>query len=132
MMNFKTLILSGLFLSTIQFASAQPCTSPFKPVILVHGFLGSGDNYGPLVRQLSEAGYCTDRFFAYDWNSLARTDQNTALDKFIDSVLALTGAKQADLIGHSAGGGIGYAYLSDSIRATKIAHYIHIGSGAQK
>jgi len=111
---------------------AQPCKSGFRPVVLVHGFLGSGDNYAPLVRQLKTAGYCPEQFFAYDWNSLARQDQTPALDAFIDSVLKLTGAKQVDLIGHSAGGGVGYAYLNDSVRQQKVAHYVHIGSGAQK
>jgi hypothetical protein len=111
---------------------AQPCRSGYRPVILVHGFLGSGDNYAPLVSQLKTAGYCPQQFFAYDWNSLARQDQSLALNSFIDSVLKITGAKQVDLIGHSAGGGVGYAFLNDSLRQQKVAHYVHIGSGAQK
>lgn len=130
----KKEILFWLFayLLCVGVVNAQPCQSLHKPIVLIHGFLGSGDNYAPLVRQFKQAGYCPDRFFAYDWNSIARQGQTTLLDAFIDSILRLTGAEKVDLIGHSAGGSVAYAYLNDSIRQQKVAHYVHIGSGAQK
>lgn len=128
----KAIITAGFIFLFWNAPFAQPCASGFRPVVLVHGFLGSGDNYAPLVRQLKASGYCPQQFFAYDWNSLARQDQTLALDAFVDSVLKVTGAKKIDLIGHSAGGGVGYAYLNDSMRQQKVAHYVHIGSGAQK
>jgi hypothetical protein len=63
---------------------------------------------------------------------MERINQNPRLEKFIDSILNLTGAKQVDLIGHSAGGGVGYAFLDDSLRMLKVAHYVHIGSTVLK
>jgi triacylglycerol lipase len=128
----KAIITAGFLFLFWNALYAQPCTSGFRPLVLVHGFLGSGDNYAPLVRQLKASGYCPQQFFAYDWNSLARQDQTLALDAFVDSVLKVTGAKKINLIGHSAGGGVGYAYLNDSLRQQKVAHYAHIGSDAQK
>jgi len=70
--------------------------------------------------------------YVFDWNSLNQGgDNNAALNALIDSVLAITGATQVDLVGHSAGGGVGFSYISDSVRAKKVAHYIHIGSSPQ-
>lgn len=113
-------------------ARTQPCTTGHRPLVLIHGFLGSGDNFGPMVQHLAAQGYCASLCFVYDWNSVARSPQAESLDRLIDSVLRLTGAKQVDLAGHSAGGGVGFIYLADSSRAAKVAHYIHIGSGASK
>jgi hypothetical protein len=48
--------------------------------------------------------------------------------RFIADVLTKANAKQIDLIGHSAGGGLARGYLLDSVQAQKVAHYIHIGS----
>jgi pimeloyl-ACP methyl ester carboxylesterase len=110
----------------------QKCDKELRPLVLIHGFLGGGDNYAPLIRQLSSAGYCVSRCFVFDWNTLARVDQSKALDLYIDSILTITKAKKADLVGHSAGGGIAYKYLSDSSQAAKIARYVHIGSSVQK
>jgi len=128
----KLLVVLSLFVSIKSNTTGKPCTENHRPLVLVHGFLGSGDNFGPMVQHLVAQGYCASRCFVYDWNSVARTPQQESLDQFIDSVRQLTGSAQVDLAGHSAGGGVGYSYLSDSTRANKVAHYIHIGSGAQK
>jgi len=130
---FTRFVLSFLLLTLFSFSGfTQKCDKDFRPLVLIHGFLGGGDNYAPLIRQLSAAGYCTNRCFVFDWNTLARVDQSKALDLFIDSILMISKAQKADMVGHSAGGGVAYNYLSDSSRAAKIAHYVHIGSSAQK
>jgi hypothetical protein len=64
----------------------------------------------------------------FDWNTLAGKKTDSLLDVFINNVLADTKSKKVELIGHSAGGGLGRAYLIDSAHAAKVAHYIHIGS----
>jgi hypothetical protein len=53
------------------------------------------------------------------------------LDAFINEVLQSTGASKVNLVGHSAGGGLGYSYLSDASRASKVERYVHIGSFPQ-
>lgn len=132
--TMRYLISFFLFLFISPLLHAQPvCDPAFRPVVFVHGFLASGDTWAKFSQAFRAAGYCPDRLVAYDWNTLSQqTNQATVLDAVIDAVCARTGAKQVDLVGHSAGGGVGYAYLSDSIRATKVAHYIHIGSMNQK
>jgi hypothetical protein len=108
------------------------CDSCRYPVIMVHGFLASGDTYAPFVQRFHSNGYKHNLLYAYDWNSLAQgANQNTALDAFVNKVLAKTGADKVRLMGHSAGGGVCYAYLSDPIRAAKVDAYVHIGSAVQ-
>ncbi|MCS7035497.1 MAG: alpha/beta fold hydrolase [Saprospiraceae bacterium] len=104
-----------------------------RPVVFVHGFLASGDTWTRFYSDFVRAGYPPERLYAHDWNTLNQAaDHVKALDEAIDSVLARTGARQADLIGHSAGGGLAYRYLADSTRAAKVARYVHIGSARQK
>lgn len=102
------------------------------PIVFVHGFLASGDTWAAQVMRFTSNGYCADRLYAFDWNTLAQGADNAALlDRFIDSVLQITKASNVNLVGHSAGGGLGYTYLSNSQRAAKVSHYVHIGSNVQ-
>lgn len=107
------------------------CDSTHRPLVLVHGFLASGDTYAPQAQRFTSNGYCSRRIFAFDWNSLAQgADNSAALDAFIDQVLAETGAAQVDLAGHSAGSGLCYNYLGNAARAAKVAHYAHLAGNA--
>ena len=106
-----------------------PCTDTRRPFVAAHGFLASGDTYASHAMRFEANGYCLGRIFAFDWNTLDQDGEpELLLDQFIDDVLAETGAAEVDLAGHSAGGGLGYRYLADPARASKVAHYIHIGS----
>ncbi len=109
----------------------QRCDT-LHPVIFCHGFLASGDTWANQVMRFNANGYCDNLLYAFDWNTLAQgADNNALLDAFIDTVLARTGALQVDLVGHSAGGGLGYGYCENPARAAKVAHYVHIGSSSQ-
>lgn len=106
------------------------CDTTHPPVVLAHGFLASGDTYSPHVRRFAANGECADRFYAFDWNTLDRAHDHAAdLDALIDAVRAQHGVDRVDLVGHSAGGGLGYTYLSDATRAAKVRRYAHIASG---
>ena len=101
------------------------------PVVFIHGFLASGDTWANQMMRFTSNGYCDNLLYAYDWNSVNGTTDQAALDAFIDTVLARTGATQVDLVGHSAGGGYGYSYCGDTTRAKKVAHYVHVASSSQ-
>jgi hypothetical protein len=130
----KHLVFPLLLLLIAPTLRAQPeCNPAYRPVVLVHGFLASGDTWSSFAQAFRVLGQCPERIVAYDWNTLnQQANHAAALDAVIDAVRARTGAAQVDLIGHSAGGGLGYAYLADSARAAKVAHYVHIGSMHQK
>ncbi len=107
------------------------CNATYLPVVMCHGMLASGDTYALQAQRLVQNGYCADRIFVLDWNTLGVGSSVADLDALIDDVLQQTGASRVELMGHSAGGGLGYDYLSDADRAAKVANYVHIGSGAQ-
>jgi pimeloyl-ACP methyl ester carboxylesterase len=110
-------------------AAPPDCDASHPPVVLAHGLLASGDTYSAHVRRFAANGECADRFHAFDWNTLNRGKDHAAdLDAFIEAVRARHGAEQVDLLGHSAGGGLGYTYLANAARAAKVRRYVHIGS----
>lgn len=110
-------------------ATAQSgCDSNRLPVVLVHGFLASGDTWAVQAQRFYEQGYCRDRIYAFDWNTTGGKKTDSLLHQFIEEVLQKTGATQIDLAGHSAGGGLCYRYLQQPNHAALVAHYAHIGS----
>ncbi len=112
-------------------AQAPPgCQDAPRPVVFVHGFLGGGDNFAQTVMRFASNDYCPAYLQVFDWNSLSFDVEGSAdqLADFIDRVLAETGAKQVDLVGHSMGGRLSHAYLADEKRAAKVAHYVHAAS----
>lgn len=124
----RTAILIALFIFS-NHLHAQ-CDSSKRPIVFIHGFLASGDTYAGQIQRFVERNYCEDRLFVFNWNSVSGNGKKTdsLLNAFIDGVLKFTKAKQIDLVGHSAGGGLGRGYLIDSANAAKVAHYIHLGS----
>lgn len=105
------------------------CDDSHPPVVMAHGFLGSGDTWAKQVQRFVANGICGNRFYAFDWNSLDReADHDGTLDTFIDTVRSRHEAHTVDLFGHSAGGGLGYTYLNDLRRASKVRKYVHIAS----
>lgn len=113
--------------------ATPPCDSTRLPIVFVHGFLGSGDTWAGQIKRFLSSEYCDEKLFVFDWNSTGgRAKTDSLLGNFIDDVLKRTAAPKVNLIGHSAGGGLCYGYLKDSARASKVAHYVHIGSGSLK
>ena len=115
-------------------SSPVECDSCLYPIVLVHGFLASGDTWTKFHQHFTSNGYNWRKLYAFDWNSLNQFgggNNTQLLDQFIDKVLLETGATQVRLIGHSAGGGVCYTYLSDATRAAKVDGYVHIGAAVQ-
>ena len=113
--------------------SSVECDTCNYPIVMVHGFLASGDTWTKFHQLFTSNGYKWRSLYAFDWNSLNQLGGGNTqlLDQFIDKVLAETGATQVRLMGHSAGGGVCYTYLSDASRAAKVDGYVHIGASVQ-
>lgn len=97
----------------------QPSAAHPRPVVLVHGTFGNSvDNWVVLAPYLVARGYCV---YSLDYGQLEGVPffhglgpiEKSAeqLDGFVDKVLASTGAKEADLVGHSQGGMMPRHYL---------------------
>jgi triacylglycerol lipase len=123
----KALIIFVFFFHHCAFAQ---CDTAKRPIIFIHGFLASGDTWTTQVQRFIQAGYCGNQLFMFDWNTVGGNGKKTdsLLRVFVEDVLEKTNARQVDLIGHSAGGGLARGFLSDSLNTKNIAHYIHIGS----
>lgn len=115
--------------SSLPDAGPASCEHDAAPVVMLHGFLASGDTWGPHAARFEREGYCPEQLLSFDWNSLADGELSVArLDASVDALLEATGAEQVDIIGHSAGGRLALDYLGDPTRAAKVAHYAHVAS----
>src|SRR3984957_13534680 len=101
-----------------------------RPIVFVHGFAGSGEQYERPARLFESNGYPSTWISVYDYNSTGPTGGAEPLDKFIDAVRARTGFDKIDLVGHSRGTGVSKDYLSDPKRAAKVAHYANVAGRA--
>ncbi|MFF3646425.1 esterase/lipase family protein [Streptomyces sp. NPDC002564] len=108
--------------------SCKPSAAHPRPVVLVHGTFGNSvDNWLVLAPYLVKRGYCV---YSLDYgqltgvpffNGLGPIDKSAEqLDTFVDKVLASTGAKKADLVGHSQGGMMPRYYLKFLGGAAKV------------
>jgi triacylglycerol lipase len=85
--------------------TCRPTAAHPAPVVLVHGtFEGATDNWSTVSPQIKAAGYCV---FALEYGNRGTGDIAASagqLARFVNAVLAATGAKKASLVGHSQGG----------------------------
>jgi len=119
-----TLALSGLISTSAQ------AGEPTYPVVFVHGFSGSAQQYETQAQRWASNDYPNvvtgiDRLF------IGFTLEQ--LDAFIDDVRAQTGAAKVYAIGHSAGTAVMTSYLNSSPeRAARVAKYIGIDGASNE
>ncbi|WP_407553880.1 alpha/beta fold hydrolase [Streptomyces sp. Pv4-95] len=108
--------------------SCKPSAAHPRPVVLVHGTFGNSvDNWLGLAPYLVARGYCV---FSLDYGRLpgvpffhglgAVDDSARQLATYVDRVLGATGARKADLVGHSQGGMMPRVYLKFHGGADKV------------
>lgn len=117
--------------------SCKPSAAHPRPVVLVHGTMGNRatnwQTYGPLLKN---NGYCV---FAFTYGStiplpypdalggLASMKNSAAeMATFVDMVLAETGARKVDIIGHSQGTLMPNYYVKFLGGAAKVKNYISL------
>lgn len=113
--------------------SQTKCDTAQLPIVFVHGFLASGDTWATQVQRFSTNGFCENRLFVFDWNTIGKSKySDSLLDVFISDILHKSHSKQVNLVGHSAGTGLCFGYLKDSLHAIKVAHYVNIAGFKMK
>jgi triacylglycerol esterase/lipase EstA (alpha/beta hydrolase family) len=99
--------------------SCRPSAAHPDPVVLAHGTFGNmTDSWEALSPLLANAGYCVYAL-NYGGSSASNPIQATGaietsaqqLSAFVDKVLASTGARKVDIVGHSQGGLMPRYYL---------------------
>jgi triacylglycerol lipase len=79
-------------------------TPRHDPVLLVHGFNGSGASWHVMVASLEHAGYRTDEIDAMSYDSHeSNVDVARRIAREVDALRARTGAARIDVVSHSMG-----------------------------
>lgn len=114
--------------------SCRPSAAHPEPVVLVHG-LGAtmGENWSTMAPLLADDGYCVYALtygahpgFPYVGGVEAMEQSSRQLATFVDRVLASTGARKVDLVGHSEGTVMPQYYLKFLGGAAKVDRYVAI------
>lgn len=98
------------------------------PIVFVHGFAGSAQQYESQKTRFVANGYPADRIvaFEHDGAGMDIAGYATVAIAVIDEVLAEFGVEQVYLVGHSRGTRVSDTLLADPAQAAKVAKYIAI------
>lgn len=98
------------------------------PLVFVHGFAGSAQQYESQAMRFVANGYPQERIVAFEHDGAGFDIEGytEGLATFIDDVLADFDAEQIYLVGHSRGTSVSTTYLGTPERAAKVARYIAI------
>lgn len=124
----KKIFLISVILFSLKGFAQETCDDKKLPIIFVHGFLASGDSWATQIQRFIKSGYCEERLFVFDWNTIGEEKSDSLLEIFIRKVLIKTKTLSVNLVAHSAGGGLCFPFLKDSLRAKLVSNYVHIGS----
>jgi pimeloyl-ACP methyl ester carboxylesterase len=105
------------------------------PIVFVHGFAGSAQQFESQAMRFAANGYPADRISAYEHNGGLTSAEESAsftagTEALVDAARAEFGVEKVILIGHSRGTGVSTAYLENAARAAKIAKYIALDGGS--
>ncbi|MEJ7832012.1 MAG: alpha/beta fold hydrolase [Nocardioides sp.] len=120
-------VLLALVSATLAVAPAQ-AVSARDPIVLVHGWQGNDWNWDVYRVWFEQDGYAADELFAWDYDT-SQSNATTAeqLKRYVDQVLAQTGADQVDIVTHSMGGLSSRHYLKNLGGQPKVDDWVSIG-----
>ncbi|SDK17287.1 esterase/lipase family protein [Streptomyces indicus] len=116
--------------------SCKPTPAHPRPLILAHGTLANGHVWAKTAPHYKSAGYCV---FSLDYGKgggvLSLVGGGTApvaqsarqFGVFVDGVLAATGAKKVDVVGHSQGGMMPRQYMKFEGGQSKVHTLVGLG-----
>ena len=98
------------------------------PIVFVHGFAGSAQQYQSQAMRFVANGYPPERIRAYEHDGAGFDSAGFVggLSEVIDGVLAEFKTDKVFLVGHSRGTFVSSSYLGNAAQAAKVAKYIAI------
>ena len=98
------------------------------PIVFVHGFAGSAQQYESQAMRFVANGYPRNRIRAIDHDGAGMDYEGYAnlVDGLVDEVRAEFGVEKVYLVGHSRGTTVSSNYLGDPARAAKVAKYVSL------
>jgi pimeloyl-ACP methyl ester carboxylesterase len=126
-----SLLMLGGVLGVVGGPSASPAgaqTPPnVLPIVFVHGFLGSGEQYRTQAQRFASNGWPEDQIVAIDYSGLNPPN----LDAFINQVMQRFNSQQVYVAAHSLGTMVMLGYLLNPVQAAKVRAYAALdGVGA--
>ncbi len=109
-------------------ASVQTLGKNVRPVVLIHGFMGTRGSMYPLEKRLEEDGFCV---FSFNLGLINVRDIRTSafrIHRKIEALLEQTGVEEIDIIGHSMGGLIGLYMIKKLGAHKRVKRFILLGS----
>lgn len=133
----RLVVVVGVLLAALAVGAGAPVSSQTagddvaRPILFVHGFMGSGQQFETQALRFTSNGYAPDLIDVFEHDSLAYPGSQAqvwaGLDARIDALLTSSGADQIYLVGHSQGTGVSQGYLnSDPARAARVAAYVNL------
>ena len=97
------------------------------PIVLVHGYAQNRVGFLRIARALRRAGL--GPIFALNYPWFLGVEENAArLSRFVERVLAETGAEAVNLVAHSMGGLVSLAFASSDAGRTKVRRVVTLGT----
>jgi pimeloyl-ACP methyl ester carboxylesterase len=97
------------------------------PIVFVHGYAGSAQQYYSQAIRFEANGYPVGRIRAFEHHGgQVMDDFASMLNTFVDGVLAEFKVPKVYLVGHSRGTSVSSMFLGDPARAAKVAKYISL------
>jgi pimeloyl-ACP methyl ester carboxylesterase len=97
------------------------------PIVFVHGYAGSAQQYYSQAMRFEANGYPVGRIRAFEHHGgMVPDDFPSMLDTFVNGVLAEFKVPKVYLVGHSRGTSVSAMYMGDPARAAKVAKYISL------
>ncbi len=102
------------------------------PIVFVHGFAGSAQQFQSQAMRFVMNGYPADRLYAYDHDGAGSnyTAFANGVEEVVDAALAKHGTSKVFLIGHSRGTFVSSSFLGTASRAAKVEKYIAVDGSA--
>lgn len=98
------------------------------PIVFVHGFAGSAQQYESQAMRFVANGYPQERIIAYDHDGAGLDIDGyvAGLSEVVDDALERFDVEQVYLVGHSRGTSVSSRFLGDPVQAAKVAKYVAI------
>ncbi len=130
----RTYTVYGDWLSFTTEEGTTPPPPEKNPILFVHGLTGSASNWDTMRDWFEDAGYDADMLFAFTFDnpSSSYSGQNEEnaeeVEEWVDYILAVTGATEVDIIGHSMGGLSTRWYIKMMGGTSKVDDYVSLGT----
>ena len=99
-----------------------------RPVLLIHGFMGTRGSMYPLEKRLEDDGFCV---FSFNLGLINVKDIRSSafrIHRKIEAILAQTNVNEIDVVGHSMGGLIGLYYIKKLGGHKRVKRFVLMGS----